>query len=49
MRYIILFGVIAAVVADLLFLNGEYTKAVGQKLGGVGGMFGSINHSLWGV
>ena len=49
MKFFILFGLVAAVIGDLLFLNGEYTRAFGHKLGEFGDSIRNSSASLWGV
>lgn len=49
MRFFILFGLFAAVIGDLMFLNGEYTRAVGHYLGSFGDAIRNSSASLWGT
>ena len=49
MRFFILFGLVAAVIGDLLFLDGQYTKAFGHKLTDFGDAIRNIGADLWGV
>ncbi|HEX4694784.1 hypothetical protein [Sphingomonas sp.] len=48
MRFFILFGLLAAVIGDLLFLNGQYTRAVGHWLGSFSFAMRNTSADLWG-
>ena len=49
MKFFLLFGMIAAVICDLVFLNGEYTRAFGHKLSAFGDSIRNSSESLWGT
>ncbi|WP_293991833.1 hypothetical protein [Sphingomonas sp.] len=49
MRFFILFGLFAAVVGDLMFLDGEYTRAFGHYLASFGDAIRNSSADLWGV
>jgi len=48
MRFFILFGLLAAVIGDLLFLNGQYTRAFGQWVGSFTHTMRNTSADLWG-
>lgn len=49
MRFFILFALVAAVLGDLIFLQGEYTRAFGSRLGAFGDAIRNSSASLWGT
>lgn len=49
MKFFILFGLLAAVIGDLTFNNGEYTRAFGHKLTAFGDALRGSGESLWGA
>ena len=49
MKFLILFGLFAAVIGDLLFLDGEYTRAFGHKLYAFADALRHSSESLWGA
>lgn len=48
MRFFVLFGLLAAVIGDLMFLHGEYTRAFGHYLAGFGDAIRNSSADLWG-
>jgi hypothetical protein len=49
MRWLLLFGVILGVMADLTLLDGEYTHVVIGWFSGFGNAIRNTSASLWGV
>lgn len=49
MKFFILFGLLAAVIGDLTFNNGEYTRAFGHNLSAFGDAIRGSGTSLWGA
>lgn len=49
MKFFILFGLVAAVIGDLLFNNGEYTRGFGHNLSAFGNAIRNSSASLWGT
>ena len=49
MKFFILFGLLAAVVGDLTFNNGDYTRAFGHRLGEFSDAIRGSSKSLWGA
>ena len=49
MKFFILFGLVAAVIGDLLFNNGEYTRGFGHGLTAFGDAIRNSSASLWGT
>lgn len=49
MKFFILFGLLAAVIGDLTFNNGQYTSAFGHWLSAFTGAIRGSGKSLWGA
>ena len=49
MKFFILFGLLAAVIGDLTFNNGEYTRAFGHSVSIFGDAIRNSGHTLWGA
>lgn len=49
MKFFILFGMVAGVIGDLLFNNGDYTRAFGHNLSAFGDAIRGSSQSLWGA
>lgn len=49
MKFFVLFGLLAAVVGDLTFNNGEYTRAFGHRLSEFSDAIRGSSKSLWGA
>lgn len=49
MKFFILFGLVAAVIGDLMFNNGEYTRGFGHGLTAFGDAIRGSSKSLWGA
>ena len=49
MKFFILFGLLAAVIGDLLFNNAEYTRSFGHNLTAFGDAIRGSSASLWGA
>ena len=49
MKFLILFGLFAAVIGDLTFNDAQYTSAFGRHLAGFADALRNSSQSLWGA
>ncbi|MBN8815180.1 MAG: hypothetical protein J0J06_07010 [Sphingomonas sp.] len=49
MKFFILFGLLAAVIGDLTFNNGDYTRAFGHRVSEFGDAIRNSSQTLWGA